>query len=94
MADLAKVVSYQGRKRLKWWKGHHCNAIKGTDLRDKVVIDVGAGSGVLAMLAAKNKARKVYAGTLLSPLFFKTCMHQLCNVWCCTRILRCSKTHW
>ena len=31
VADLAKVVSYQGRKRLKWWKGHHCNAIKGTD---------------------------------------------------------------
>ena len=40
----------------------YANAIKGTDLRDKVVIDVGAGSGVLAMLAAKNKARKVYAG--------------------------------
>jgi len=29
--DLAKVVSFKGRKRLKFWKGQPCNSIKGTD---------------------------------------------------------------
>ena len=31
MKDLAKVVAFNGRKRLKFWKGLPCNSIRGTD---------------------------------------------------------------
>lgn len=29
--DLAKVVAFNGRKRLKFWRGLPCNTLKGTD---------------------------------------------------------------
>ena len=32
-----------------------------TDFKDKIIMDVGTGSGILAMFAAKAGASKVYA---------------------------------
>ena len=29
--EVARVLSYDGRQRLDWWAGDHCNAIRGTD---------------------------------------------------------------
>jgi type II protein arginine methyltransferase len=43
-------------------------AIERTDLRGKVVLDIGAGSGLLSMLAAKQGAAHVYACEMVAPV--------------------------
>jgi type I protein arginine methyltransferase len=42
---------------------HYRNAIINNkqDFQDKIVMDVGAGSGILSLFAAQAGARKVYA---------------------------------
>lgn len=37
------------------------NAIMSTDFKDKVVLDVGCGTGILSLFALSNNAKKVYA---------------------------------
>lgn len=43
--------------------GTYCDAIKGNsiDFKDKIVMDVGAGTGILSLFAADAGAKKVYA---------------------------------
>jgi type II protein arginine methyltransferase len=43
-------------------------AIAHSNVRDKVVLDIGAGSGLLSMLAAKQGARHVYACEMVAPV--------------------------
>ena len=43
-------------------------AIARTDVHDKVVLDIGAGSGLLSMLAAKQGASHVYACEMVAPV--------------------------
>ena len=31
VSDVARVISYEGRRQLDWWDGDQCNAIRGTD---------------------------------------------------------------
>lgn len=48
LSDTARTQAYQ-------------SALAGMDLSDKVVLDIGTGSGLLAMLAAEAGATQVYA---------------------------------
>jgi predicted RNA methylase len=44
------------------------DALAAVDLRDKTVLDIGAGSGILSMLAVRRGARHVYACEMLEAL--------------------------
>jgi type I protein arginine methyltransferase len=48
--------------------GAFAEAIARSNLRDKVVLDIGAGSGLLSMLAAKHGAAHVYACEMIAPV--------------------------
>ena len=68
LRDTARVKAYS-------------NAISRTNMKGQIVLDVGTGTGILAMLAVKKgSAAKVYAGTKKRfftngkiPLFFIHC---------------------
>jgi len=47
------------------------NAINSLDLTDKIVLDIGTGTGLLAMIAAKNNAKHVYT-VEVNPYIAKT----------------------
>lgn len=44
------------------------HAISQLDLRGKTVLDIGAGSGLLSMLAARHGAAHVYACEMIAPI--------------------------
>lgn len=46
----------------------YADAIASLDLKDKIVFDLGAGSGFLSMLAARRGARHVYACEMVYPI--------------------------
>lgn len=49
------------------------DALAALDLRDKTVLDIGAGSGILSMLAVRRGARHVYACETMEPLAETAC---------------------
>ncbi len=46
----------------------YAQALARSDLRGKVVLDIGAGSGLLSMLAARHGAAHVYACEMIAPV--------------------------
>jgi len=53
-------VMLKDKRRMKFYR-EFCSACSSKFVKDKVVLDVGCGSGILSMYAASNGAKIVYA---------------------------------